>query len=326
MTDTLEALQRDPAGLTSWRIKERLEREVEAMMLFALDRGIAVPPDLLVSLERALSCVPGGTEVAATGQRPMTAVSRAERTVAMLPVTAAEWTGSNEPPALMDCSQHISLLGGVHLALGQLVAPARPGTLMLLHDERRKHPFLHSFGAVPLSRKMLLLALLSLLLLLGAALSPDVNTENMAKGVLNLQGSELLVNEMFLAAAAMVGATLANLKRLDQFISARTYDECCEGSYWTRLMMGLLSGVILSQLILGTSVGTGAVANVRDAQTVLGSVGQPVLALLGGFSGELVHNILAHFIALISNLLGGDKSAPPAGDMSLATASRIPEN
>jgi len=127
--------------------------------MFALDSGIAVPPDLLVSLERAFSCVPGGTAVTATGQRSMTAVSRDERSeVATVSMTPTEWTGSNETPVPMDCSQQISLLGGVHLALGKLVAPACPGTLMLLYDERRKHPFLHSFGAVPLSRKMLVLA------------------------------------------------------------------------------------------------------------------------------------------------------------------------
>ncbi len=214
----------------------------------------------------------------------------------------------------------------MHLALGKLVAPARPGTLMLLHDDRHQHPILHSFGALPLARKMLVLALFSLLLLLCTAQSPDINTENMTKGFLNLQGTELLVNEMFLAAAAMVGATLANLKRLDQFISARTYDECYEGSYWSRLMMGLLSGVILSQLVLGTSVGTGAAANARDAHGILASVGEPILALLGGFSGELVHSILAHFIAVISNLLGGDESMPLAGDMSLTATSLTPEH
>lgn len=333
------------ADLTNRKIKERLVREAEAMVMFALEGGIALAPELLVSLDRALSgtsCMPDAARAEEPGLGARPAAIRPERlsgtTAAAAPV---EWTGITAMPMLADSSKQLSLLGGVHLALSKLVAPARPGTLLLLSEERREHPFWSSFGAVPLARQMLVLALLALLLLLGTALSSSVNAENLSRGLLNLQGTKLLVNETFLAAAAMVGATLANLKRLDHFITTSTYDACYEGSYWTRLMMGLISGVILSQVILGTSVGLGGMANAGAAgnagvgnagissagvSNVLANVGQPILALLGGFSGELVHNILAHLIAVIGNLFGGGQSAPAIGDVAVPKTSGVADH
>ena len=72
--------------------------------------------------------------------------------------------------------------------------------------------------------------------------------------------------------------------------------------------MGLISGIILSQFI-----STGALNNAAGNKDAL-NVSEPLLALLGGFSGELVHNILAHFIMVISNLFGGRAPAakPPS--------------
>lgn len=49
------------------------------MLMFALESGIAVPRDLLASLERAFCCGPVGPRVAAAGQTPLPPGSPAER-------------------------------------------------------------------------------------------------------------------------------------------------------------------------------------------------------------------------------------------------------
>jgi hypothetical protein len=163
---------------------------------------------------------------------------------------------------------------------------------------------LHAFGPVPQVRWMLAVAVLALLLLLGTALSGDVNPENVSKGLLNLRGTPLVEVEIFLVAASAVGATLANLKRLNRYISDCNYDPRYDSSYWTRLVMGLISGVILSQVVFGALVGgdTGA-ANSPAGNALLG-FGQPILAILGGFSADLVHDVLTHLIGVIGNTLG----------------------
>jgi hypothetical protein len=277
---------------TRLSIQNQLLREVEAMACFAMGAGLGVPPDILVSIETALE------------PRPANAAPRPKQ----------EQLGWDKPgaappaPATDDSPAPGERLAAAHLALTKLVAPAMPGTLVLLHEQRLTHGFTYSFGAVPLARRMLLLGLLSLALLLGIALSSRVNAENLSRGLLASQGLNLCAIEIFLAAAALVGATLANLKRLEPFISACTYDPRYESSYWIRLVMGLISGIILSQFI-----STGALNNAAGNKDAL-NVSEPLLALLGGFSGELVHNILAHFIMVISNLFGGRAPAakPPS--------------
>ncbi len=260
------------------------------MACFAMGSGLGVAPDILVAIDAALDARPG----------PAPPRPKPEQ-------LGWDKQGAPPPPPAPDAGPSpAGALAAAHLALTKLVAPAMPGTLALLHEQRLAHPLSYSFGAVPLARKMLLLGLFSLALLLGIALSSRVNAENLSRGLLDSQGINLFAIELFLAAAALVGATLANLKRLEPFISACTYDPRYESSYWIRLVMGLISGIVLSQLI-----STGAINDAGGEQAL--NVREPVLALLGGFSGELVHNILSHFIAVISNLFGGrDQARPPS--------------
>ena len=276
------------AALTRQRIQVRLIREVEAMALFAMAAGIGVPPEVAVSVDRALSDL--GGDIPAPGAPP-------------------------------DAVEQVALLANLHQDLIKMVTPARPGSLVMLIDERRNHPFWHSFGAVPLVRQMLGLAVLSLMLMLGISLSREVNADNMTKGLLALQGSELLVNEIFLVAASGVGATLANLKRLDYYISRCTYDRRYDSSYWTRLVMGLISGVVLSQVVYGALINPATTSTAGNANA-LSLIGQPLLALLGGFSAELVHDILTHFISVIRNAFGAGTPAPPAADLTAGKSDR----
>ena len=229
-------------------------------------------------------------------------------------VAAAGRALGNTAPAIGD--DRLTLLAKAHLDLTMLIAPARAGTVLLLIDDRRRHPFVSTFGAVPMARWMLGIAVLSFLAFLVSALPHAVNSENLAKGLLNLGGSQLLLNELFLAAAAGVGASLANLKRLGQYISACTYSQRYDGSYWTRLVMGLISGLVLSQLLFSGLAAAGAPLPGSGEDNLFLSLGQPALALFGGFSAELVHDILSHFIDTIGTLLGVARNKTPRDERS----------
>jgi hypothetical protein len=256
------------------RIRNRMVREVEAMTLFALATGIGVPSDLMAQLDRSMAD------------------------------TAAD-EPANSP--LTDPAVRIALLSSTHAELTRLIAPARPGSLLLLIEDRRTNPFWNGFGAVPLVRRMLGVAVVSLIVLLGTALSSQVNAENMSKGLLGLQGWPLLWNEVFLFAASAVGAGLANLRRLDRFISNCTYDQRFDSSYWSRLVMGVISGILLAQVLYSAIFG----GNANATADGFSALNQPILALLGGFSADLVHDVLSHFIATIGNLLGTKRAERP---------------
>lgn len=251
------------------RVEQTLLREIEAMVLFALETGLDVPSEALARQQR-------------TASDPL------------------------PPDAGTD---PLVRLAALHQTLTKLIAPARGSTLVLLAEQRHCHSVLHAFGPVPQVRWMLGAAVLALLLLLGTALSGDVNPENVSKGLLNLQGHRLVAVETFLVAASAVGATLANLKRLNRYISDCNYDPRYDSSYWTRLVMGLIAGVILSQVVYGAFVGTDAAgANGAGPNGTVGNAllgfGQPILAILGGFSADLVHDVLTHLIGVIGNALG----------------------
>jgi len=191
----------------------------------------------------------------------------------------------------------LASLSVAHAALAQIIAPATPEAVLLLTDERATHPLLYSLGPLPIVRQMLVLAILSLILLLGISLSDEVNAVNMGKTLLTLSGYPLFIIEVFLLSAASLGSCFQNLQKINVVISDGTYDPKFQSTYWTRWVMGVISGVIFSQLIYVLLME----ASTASPGGVPSTIGEPILALLGGYSVDLVHGILSHTI----NTLGG---------------------
>ncbi len=303
-TDTVQAIagamplpvnrrgQIDETRLTPHeRIENRLEREVEAMTLYALASGLGVPVETMANVDFAL---PG---ISAPSPGP---------------------AGSETATPTHPCNR-VTALAEAHYNLAKLIAPAKPGTILLLVEQRRGSLGWQTFGAVPLVRYMQAIAVISLILLLEISLSDRVNAENMTKGLLNLSGPDLLSVEIFLVAAAAVGASLTNLRRLDRYVMSCTYEQRFDSSYWSRLVMGVISGIILSQVVYSALVGSHP-----DSTSTLSAFGQPVLALLGGFSADLVHDILNQFISVFGNLLAGKGPRRPPADAQPPLPARPP--
>ena len=261
----------DAIGGTRDRIRIQLIRETEAMMSFAMSSGVTLPPETLANFDAAMS----GVQTSGIGGDPT-------------------WL-----PGIAD----------VHATLAAAIAPATPGALVQVIEDRRNNRLWNSFGSVPIVRRMLAVAVVSLVCLLATALSEEINANNMNKGLLHLDGLPLLFIETFLASAASVGASLANLKRLDRYISSCTYDPRFDSSYWTRLVMGIISGIVLSQVLFSALVGHVPAEDDPGGFSGIGTLGQPILALIGGFSGELVHDILTHFISAIGQVFGLGRAA-----------------
>jgi hypothetical protein len=263
------------------RISERMARECEAMVQFALSTGRTVSFEVVEQLDQALSAV--GAPAAATVPSQQSAVDAS-------PVEAT--VGSS----LSTKKTPLASLSVAHSALAHIIAPATPEATLLLADERVTHPRLYALGPPPIVRQTLGLAILSLVLLLSIALSEEVNAANMAKTVLTMAGYSLFIKEIYLVSAASLGSCFRNLQIINVVISKGTYDPKFQSTYWTRWVMGVISGVILSQLVFiflmqGTQT---------DASVVPPTFGQPILALLGGYSGDLVHGILSHTIDTIA--------------------------
>jgi hypothetical protein len=136
---------------------------------------------------------------------------------------------------------------------------------------------------------MLGLAILSLFMLLGIPLSEEVSPVNMSKTMLELAGYSLFIKEAYLFSAASLGSCFQNLQRINVVISNGTYDPKFQSTYWTRWAMGVISGIIIAQLIFVFLMHTST-----TGATLPATIGQPLLALLGGYSVDLVHGFRAH--------------------------------
>jgi hypothetical protein len=202
---------------------EQMAREGEAMVQHALSTGRTIPLEAVEQLDRAPSGTDSAVSVSTSGQPSIGELPREEAIVGGAP--AAE-------------TSPLASLSVAHSALAQIVAPATPGTVLLLADARATPPLLYALGPLPIGRQMLGLAILSRFMLLGIALSEEVNAVNMSKTMLTLAGYSLLIKEAYLFSAASLGSCFQNLQRINVVISDGTYDPRFQSTYWTRWAMG----------------------------------------------------------------------------------------
>ena len=298
------------------RIWQRMARECEAMVQHALSTGRPILAEVMAQLDQAVS----------TPDLPGT-VASPERRDEPSPGDAAAGSAS-----AMETSRFV-LLAMAHAGLALAIAPATPEAVLLMADERERHPLRCEFGPLPLVRQMLGLAMLSLLVLLGVSISAEVSNVNVSKSLLELSGYPLLMVETFLVSAASLGACFANLQKINTVVSDGTYDPRIQSTYWTRWVMGVISGVVLSQILFDFFLHT---EHGETAQAAPIAIGQPLLALLGGYSVDFVHGILKRAINTFGNFFGvsmddGADNRQRAGTAEavaqerLATASELAE-
>jgi len=185
-----------------------------------------------------------------------------------------------------------------HSTLSELIAPATPRSVMLMVEDKVRHPYLSTFGPVPLVRMFMYIEVAAVLSMLLISLFEDVNTANMQLGLFKSSGWTLLKCEGFLICVSLVGSAFSVLFKLQRFISEGTFDPKYSSVYWLQLVLGMISGVVLSQVIYGSHAGS-------DGKPSL-LLQQPVLALAGGFSAPLVHRILNRLIVAAESMFGGN--------------------
>jgi hypothetical protein len=269
------------------RLWDRMARECEAMAEHALGIGRAIPLEVLEQLDQAL--LASDPAAAVSGRRDIGDGTREEAIIGGAP--AAE-------------TSPLASLSAAHGSLAQIVAPATPESILLTAEERVTHPLWYALGPLPIVRQMLGLAVVSLFVLLGVSLSGNVNAVNMSKTFLELEGYPLMLIEIFLLSASSLGSCFQNLQRINAVISEGTYDPKFQSTYWTRWVMGVISGIILSQLVYDILLGHGT-ATEPSKLGISPAVGEPLLALLGGYSVDVVHGILSRVVNTIGSLFHG---------------------
>ncbi|WDE10851.1 hypothetical protein [Thalassomonas haliotis] len=208
----------------------------------------------------------------------------------------------------------------IHNQLAELVSPAKPVTIMLMAKETEKASLFLFLGRVPLIRKMMMVAILSLVVLIALSLSSYINNENMVTSMFDMEGTRLLFVQAILLASAAIGASFAALFKANSYVTAGCYDPKYESSYWVRFVVGLIAGIILTQLI---PLNLDSVARAAgDAMGNAGAGGQETsgvshaalrisMALVGGFSANLVYTILDRTVETIASFVSPATSEDP---------------
>ena len=269
-----------PTGELS--LRDQLLHECLAMARYALSSGSKVPGNLVQSLEaleRRLSLIPALPAQAGDGSPP---ANKQEA----------------EPPSVLrdQAGQDIQRLTLIHNQLAEIIAPATPRTL--LEIEAAKENGLKFIGPVPLVRRMVGVAIVSLTTFIGISLSPQVDGNPEKFSLFLNDGLSLFLNQLFLLSAAGIGASFSALFVAYRYIQDRTFDPLYESSYWIRFVQGLLAGVMLATLI--------PIESYQDKAGTFQGFGQPLLALLGGFSADLVYRIINRLISAVESLVQGD--------------------
>ncbi|MBN2530589.1 MAG: hypothetical protein JXR76_29650 [Deltaproteobacteria bacterium] len=197
----------------------------------------------------------------------------------------------------------------LHNALAQLVHPASPQTILLSAEEKEKGSFFLFLGQFPIVRRMMFTACMCLFCLICSSLTPLVNATSIHQTIFDSSGVELLMVFIFLLSAAGLGASFSALFKMNRYIALGTFDPKYETSYWIRFLVGLISGLILTQVLSFDF--SEALSTQQGANLAAKHAAKVTLALLGGFSADLVFNILNRMVDTVSSFLIPNKNSDP---------------
>ena len=104
---------------------------------------------------------------------------------------------------------------------------------------------------------------------------------------------------LFFISLAGLGACFSVLYDARKYVVEGTYDPRIGSNYTIRIALGVLSGVLLAQILSDPKLG--------ENTSGLRVFGLPVLALLGGFASQLVYNILSKIVTAAESIFDQDR-------------------
>lgn len=270
-------------------LEEQIILECKAMAKYAFASGLAVPGNLIQVLENFNRKADEGSEPAAitevtddTNDNPGNAGEKAAK--------------STVNKVSLPYIPGISSLIGVHEKLVKIVEPAKPRTILLLEEESQQSGLFKFLGSVAFIRRMIMAAIICLVLFVTISLSPEINNQPGSWNLFQSSGWSLLLKELFLLSAAGLGASFTALFKANRYIVEGTFDPKYESSYWIRFSLGFIAGMILATLI-------------PIEKSMEADFGKPLLAMLGGFSADLVYRIISRVIESLESLFRGDNKS-----------------
>jgi hypothetical protein len=286
-------------GLDGQRpLQDELKTDCQVMIKYALASGLKLPP------------------VAVQALRILSGVRQAPSD------TMANGAGAT------GASEDLNILAQAHEQLSQLVAPATPRTLLYSSSEMEKTSRWKFLGPIRIVSSIVggALGFLLAFVLMSVFLEQFGSSNRDYPFIFDLQ----------LLAAAGMGGSFAALFEASRYITNSTFDPRYKGYYWVKIVLGLTAGYILAQLIHpGVPAETAAAAAdagkavtdqaAEHIRAMHGNFSQATLAVLGGFSGTVVYNILKRLSESVESMVLGDPQAALSAQQATARAQATDE-
>jgi hypothetical protein len=244
-------------------VEEYLRAECDAMTRYIFGSGLKISPELVQYLQTYGMCQsdpsPGGE-------------------------TAA-------PPDLKE-------LVFLHELLSKSVAPVKPRSILLLEKELNKKSIFKFLGPVPVIRRIMVVAILSIVALFIISSFPEIDATPENWNHLNSSVWGHMIRTLFILAAASIGVSFFSLFQVKKYIVEKKFDPTYESIFWIRYLLGITAGFLLAIMI-------------PIEASLKSNFGKPLLALIGGFSTDVVYQILNQLIEGLKSMMSGDVRAVP---------------
>ncbi|MFQ3196588.1 MAG: hypothetical protein ACI8R9_000225 [Paraglaciecola sp.] len=201
--------------------------------------------------------------------------------------------------------EDIGELAIIHQQLNRIIAPATPQSVVLIRTEKKSANVLRFLGAVPIVRHIMVTSLFFLLAFITIGQMKIINETNLNNGILGSSSWTAVAILSYLICCAGLGACFTSLHSLNNFVSKATYDPRYDSTYWASILLGVIAGVFISELLFNMLFPEA----VAGDTTATADMGKPALALLGGFSANMVYKILQRLVESAESLVKGDQSA-----------------
>lgn len=216
---------------------------------------------------------------------------------------------NNQLALLDEESPEINKLLEIYNYLVEAIKPMKPETILLFRRNQRKG-FLGILGPLPIVRQFMVVTIFSILVCIVTSLSSHVNVHSIQLSMLQGSGMNQILRLIFLLSFASIGGAFYALFKMNDTLSKQTFDPSLSYTYWTRFVLGLVSGLLLSEMFAGLIEPQQLAGHVDgsddDLLNSFSFLMKPILAIIGGFSADLVYRILNKLVSSIETTFKGD--------------------
>lgn len=197
-------------------------------------------------------------------------------------------------------------LFSIYNYLVEVLKPVSPRIALAIEKTEHAPLYIKLLGPLPIVRQFTLLAILSLAAFIVTSLSEDINVKTIQLSILQGCGWGQVQRLIFLISCASVGASFYGLFRINSFLKKGDLDLNLVHTYWSRYVLGIVAGLLLSELFVSLIEPSTESVNHDSPLNSAGFLLKPILAILGGFSADLVYTILSRLVETVESLFKGD--------------------